>query len=155
MSDIETKVSFDIAAIEAEENFLIDMQFLLQKVLTDKGLTRSELAKKLGISKARLSQIFAAEANPTVRSFARYFHALGAGLAVSVKKEADQNVPSLSNASDWRFETDDSALGGRKRGAASDDRLVAVLKEAIVSNDNYRNQVEIWDGGEPVELQAA
>jgi DNA-binding phage protein len=154
MGKNEMKSNFDLAAIEAEENFLIDIQFLLQKVLTDKGVTRSVLAKKRGISKARLSQIFAAEANPTVKSCARLFHALGEELTVSVKN-SERKTPSMDENSDWRFDTEDTALDTRKRGTAGDDRLIAVLKEAIASNDNYRNQVEIWDGGEPIEMQAA
>jgi DNA-binding phage protein len=75
----------DAAAIEAEENFLIDVQFLLQSVLTEKGMSRAALARKVGISKARLSQIFAAEANPTVKNCARLFHALGEDLTVAVR----------------------------------------------------------------------
>ena len=115
MEKTEITSSFSVATVEAEENFLIDIQFLLQQALTDKGVTRSDLAKKLGVSKARLSQIFAAEANPTVKSVARLFHALGAELTVSVKKEVEQSNPSMSEHSDWRFETDDTADGGPPR----------------------------------------
>jgi transcriptional regulator with XRE-family HTH domain len=155
MSRIETKRNFNHAAIEAEENFLIDLQFLLQEVMTDGGVTRADLAKKLGLSKARLSQIFASEANPTVKSCARLFHALGKELSVCVKARAEQNDPTVNDVSDWRVETKDAAPSGRKRHTADDDRLVACLIEAFVSNDNYRNQVEILGSGEPVELQAA
>ncbi len=63
--------------VEAEEDLLIDFQFLMQDVLTAKGISKTELAKRTGISKARLSQILSAEANPSVKTFARLFHALG------------------------------------------------------------------------------
>lgn len=63
--------------VEAEEDLLIDFQFLLQDVLNSKGLSKTELAKRAGISKARLSQILGAEANPNLKTFARLFHALG------------------------------------------------------------------------------
>jgi transcriptional regulator with XRE-family HTH domain len=63
--------------VEAEEDLLIDFQFLVQDVLTSKGISKTELAKRTGISKARLSQILSAEANPGVKTFARLFHALG------------------------------------------------------------------------------
>jgi transcriptional regulator with XRE-family HTH domain len=153
MSKIEMTRIFDPAVVEAEENLLIDLQFLLQKTLTDTGATRADLAKKLGVSKARLSQIFAAEANPTVKSCARLFHAIGKEITVCVKAEVE---PVMSGeVPDWRFETEDNVIGRRKRAAADDCKWVVLLKEAIDSNDNYRNQVEIWAGGEPNELQAA
>ncbi len=63
--------------VEAEEDLLIDFQFLVHDILTSKGISKTELAKRTGISKARLSQILNAEANPSVKTFARLFHALG------------------------------------------------------------------------------
>lgn len=151
MSKIEMKRHFEPAAIEAEENLVIDLQFLLQEVLSNKGMSRSELAKKLGISKARLSQIFSSEANPTVKSCARLFHALGEELAVTIKKESQRSDPLMGEPSEWEVELEGSALGDRKVNAKD----VARLKETIGQNDNYCPQFDMWEGGEPIESQAA
>lgn len=67
----------DPAIVEAEENLLIDFQFLLQEVLTEKEISLSDLAKKAGLSKARISQLMGPDANPTVRNLARLFQAAG------------------------------------------------------------------------------
>jgi len=72
----------DPAVIEAEENLLIDFQFLLQEVLTEKEISLSELAKKTGLSKGRISQLMGADANPTIKNMARLFHAAGEALCV-------------------------------------------------------------------------
>jgi transcriptional regulator with XRE-family HTH domain len=160
MSEGQEKI--DLRVIEAEENLLLDMQFLLQELITDRQISRVELAKMTGISKSRLSQIMGSDANPTLKTCARLFHALGEELNISLKKKGSQitkkeveNTSLMSDASDWRLEIEDRTSSGRKRAAGGDVRLVALLKEAMGSNDNYRNQVEIWHGGEPSELQAA
>jgi transcriptional regulator with XRE-family HTH domain len=76
------------ARVIAETDLIIDVQFLLQDVMAEKGVTRTELAKAAGISKARISQLFRAEANPTLRSLARLFHVLGEDLDVHLKSAA-------------------------------------------------------------------
>jgi transcriptional regulator with XRE-family HTH domain len=68
---------FDPAAIAAEENLVIDFQFLIEELMTKHGMTRSMLAARAGITPARLSQLMGSEANPTAKSLARLFHALG------------------------------------------------------------------------------
>lgn len=75
----------DPTAIEAEENLLIDYQFLLQELMSAKGISRNELADAVGITKARLSQILGSEANPTVKTMARLIHALGEHPTIGVK----------------------------------------------------------------------
>jgi transcriptional regulator with XRE-family HTH domain len=145
----------DLLSLEAEENLLLDFQFMLQELIHDKDVSRAELAKRTGISKARLSQIMSSEANPTLKTCARLLHALGEELRVTVKKKP-QHVSHVSgDNSDWQVDVDDSHAVGRKRATVDDSKWIALLKEAMVSNDNYRNQVEIWEGGPSPELQAA
>ena len=68
---------FDEALIEAEEDFVIDAQFLIQELLNQQGMSRAELARRIGVSKARLTQMLRPDANPTLRTVARVFQALG------------------------------------------------------------------------------
>ncbi|WP_049810309.1 helix-turn-helix domain-containing protein [Bradyrhizobium japonicum] len=63
--------------IEAQEDLVIDAQFLLHDLMIERGVSRTELARRVGISKARLSQFFNAKANPTLRTLAVLFQALG------------------------------------------------------------------------------
>ena len=91
--------------VEAEEDLLIDFQFLVQDVLNSKGVSKSELAKRTGISKARLSQILSAEANPSVKTFARLFHALGVKVEPRIAARRIDGLPvpvPLGNESNWK-----------------------------------------------------
>jgi transcriptional regulator with XRE-family HTH domain len=150
----------NLRAIEAEENLLLDMQFLLQELLTDRQISRVDLAKMTGISKSRLSQIMGSEANPTLKTCARLFDALGESISLSLKKKAEEiskkeaeSTPLMSDISDWRLEIENSAKGAAKRASGVDHKLVALIKGAIVSNDNY-GQVQILVA-ESIESQAA
>lgn len=81
------KKVFDRQITEAEENALIDIQFLIQELILEKGVSRAGLAERAGISAARLSQIFSSEANPTAKTCARLIHALGEKLAVTTERK--------------------------------------------------------------------
>jgi len=83
MATNEARIDHQI--VEAEENFLIDFQFLVQDLIDARKISRSELAKRAGITKGHLSQILSADANPTVRTFARLFQALNVKVAIKAK----------------------------------------------------------------------
>lgn len=61
----------------AEQDAVIDLQFLVLDTLKEKSLSKKDLAERLGVSSARVSQLFSAEANLTLRQIGRIFHALG------------------------------------------------------------------------------
>lgn len=66
------------AALFAQEDFIADIQVLLHDMMERKSVSRAELAKRLGVSKPRVSQFFAGDGNNlTARTIARIFHALG------------------------------------------------------------------------------
>ncbi len=122
----------DPAIIEAEENLLIDFQFLLQEALNTKRVSLSELAERAGLSKSRISQMMGADANPTVKSMARLFHALGETLCLSRSEIVEASLaasPSPTQTWNW-IETETGEM-------RIDDRLVAVVKDTAASNDNY------------------
>lgn len=120
----------DPAVIEAEENLLIDFQFLLQEALTDKEISLSELAKKAGLSRGRISQLMSPDANPTIKNMARLFHAIGETLCVSRVNVGSSAEPRQK----WNWTAEAEAL------TRSDDRLVAVIKETAATNDNYNDR---------------
>lgn len=62
----------------AEEAFVVDLQSVLHTLMEEKGVSRAQLASALGVSRARISQMFSSECkNLTARLLARTFHALG------------------------------------------------------------------------------
>lgn len=63
--------------INAEEDALIDFQFAMIDAMRETGMTKAELAEILGVSRARVSQLFSAGANPTLKLAARALHAVG------------------------------------------------------------------------------
>lgn len=91
---VKKQVSHDPKMVEAEEDLLIDFQFLVQDLINSRRISRTELAQKSGMSKARISQLLSAEANPTVRSFARLFHALDAKVMPKCLAERQAATPN-------------------------------------------------------------
>jgi transcriptional regulator with XRE-family HTH domain len=75
MTDIFAKVleSSDFG----EEYFIAEVQTYLSEMMEEKGMTRAELARKLGVSRPRVTQMFSDEArNFTLRLLFRSFAAL-------------------------------------------------------------------------------
>lgn len=65
------------AALFAQEYFVADVQAIVHDMMERKGVSRAALAKRLGVSKPRVTQFFASDgSNLTARTIARIFHAL-------------------------------------------------------------------------------
>jgi transcriptional regulator with XRE-family HTH domain len=106
--DVRNARELDEGLIAAEENLVIDVQFLIQELLNEKGLTRTDLARLSGVSKARLTQMMRSEANPTLRTLAKVFHVLGDRLEVSRGSKVLEMRgidPSLIDLDPWDVET--------------------------------------------------
>lgn len=70
--------------IFAEEALIVDAQGLLQELLDEKGMTRADLARAMGVSRARVTQLFSDECkNFTLRLWARALFAVGEKAVVS------------------------------------------------------------------------
>jgi transcriptional regulator with XRE-family HTH domain len=124
----------------AEESFIAEAQFVLHNLLNAKGVSRKELAKRLGVSAPRVSQMFSDNArNLTLRSLARVFHVLGeepqitsATLAklIKVRTGHSTSLDSLVNAAhaagEWQRVELDDAPSRRKAAEANDNYLPEV-----------------------------
>ncbi len=77
----------DYELILAQERLVVDVQVAIQQLLVKRGLRQGDLAALLGVSPARVSQMFGDEArNLTLRTLGRIFHVLGTRCVV---READ------------------------------------------------------------------
>lgn len=66
------------AMIYAEEALIVEVQTAIHTLMVDRKMNRTALAEKLGVSPARVSQMFSDSAkNLTLRTVARVFHLLG------------------------------------------------------------------------------
>lgn len=80
----------------AEEDFLVSVQSILQKLLNDRDLRYRDLARRLGVTEARISQMFGDTAtNLTIRSIAKIFHLLGETPVLLSKDELRQRLAEM------------------------------------------------------------
>ena len=91
------------------------------------------------MSKARLSQIMSPEANPTLKTMARLFHALGEQMTVGVNSEKRVDIaPPIEPLADVWTEAHDVSI------SVEDAALVALVKQSVakgVANDNHASVV--------------
>ena len=65
------------AEVFAVERLRSETQYCIESVMNGKGISRSELARKLGCSPANVTQMLSEYSNLTLVSVAKLFHALG------------------------------------------------------------------------------
>lgn len=66
------------SVVAVEEGFVVEVQSYLQELMNNAGISRSELARRMGVSRARVTQIFSDECtNLTIRLLAKAAHAMG------------------------------------------------------------------------------
>ena len=56
----------------------------IKTLLTQRGMTQKELARKVGCSQAYVSQLIAGKRNPTLTTLLDLAHALGSDLSVHI-----------------------------------------------------------------------
>jgi len=71
------------AATYAQESAMVDAAELIAAALEASGLSQSDLARKLGVSRSEITARLRGERNITVRKLAETLHALGARLDLS------------------------------------------------------------------------
>jgi predicted XRE-type DNA-binding protein len=77
-------------AVFAEEGFVVDAQIFLNELMIEKSMSRADLAKAMGVSRARISQLFSDDCtNFTVRLLARAIHAMGEEAVVTHRRQLE------------------------------------------------------------------
>jgi transcriptional regulator with XRE-family HTH domain len=87
----------DYEAVYAEEAAMVDASELIAAALVASGMTKTELARRLGVSKSEVSARLAGERNLTVRTLAATLHALGRRLSLTAS-DRDANQPSATSS---------------------------------------------------------
>jgi transcriptional regulator with XRE-family HTH domain len=86
--------------VAVEENALMDFQFALLDAMKEKGVSQVELAEKLGVTRARISQLLSSDANPTLKLVGRALSVLG------IKAEyIDLNRADARHIISWDFDS--------------------------------------------------
>lgn len=96
--------------IESTEMLVLSVQVALQKIMTMQGVSHAELAGRLGMTAARVSQIFSEKGpNLTLKTIARVAAALGEDfefLPRRTEKFKSSPIPaSFPMTSSWREDT--------------------------------------------------
>lgn len=73
----------------AIEGLVADAAELVARLMEEQGVNKAELARRLGKSRAWVTQLLSGKANMTIRTFAEVVHALGAQVALSARAEAN------------------------------------------------------------------
>jgi transcriptional regulator with XRE-family HTH domain len=94
----------------AENNFITCLQVEVEAVMNAKGISQTDLAKRMGLSAARVSQILSDNGtNLEARTIARIGHALGVRTIVEFvdkpmrrsERDSVTSLPSGSSFKDW------------------------------------------------------
>lgn len=100
----------------AEERALLAAQRALQRLINAHGLRYRDLARRLGVSEARVSHMLGDDAsNLTMRTLARAFHTFGEGVVIMSTKEferaiADAGGQTLALDATWHVPAPDFVL---------------------------------------------
>lgn len=92
----------------AEERLLLATQVEMQRLLNERGMKYKDLSRRLGVSEARVSQIFGDDGgNVTVKTIARIFHQLREKPVIISKSQFDRRIAEARGAADpspiWTF----------------------------------------------------
>lgn len=90
------------SAIYAEEAALIDASELIAAAMEARGLSRSDLARLLNVSRSEVTARLRGDRNLTVRSLASTLHALGAKLELKCDLPRQSTVPQPTDLAAYR-----------------------------------------------------
>jgi len=120
----------DEELIFAEEAFRVDTQLKIHELMIQKGLTQKDLAARLKVSEARVSQFFSDKFNMTVRKLARIFFVMGEVPKIETTP-VEQNSWAVS-VSDADVETELTLRGFQHfSGKMEQENYVVVIRERV------------------------
>lgn len=122
--------TFDV--VRAEVTFVTDLQLEIEAALDRQGLTQRDLAKALGVSEGRISQILSENgANLEARTIAKIAHALGMEAKLKFWPN-DVETKSASDAvclAEWTRAHGQASAWARSVLASNDDGWASETRE--------------------------
>lgn len=82
--------------IVAQEELIVDTMEWLCETMGKYGVSRSDLAKELGVSKSRITKILNGSNNVTLRTLSDLFNALGVRIEVREKENKSKAIINVS-----------------------------------------------------------
>lgn len=131
-SDVE-----DFDELLAEHRFIHDLQVEIGAALKVQRVSQTELARRLHVSPARISQMLGGNgSNITARTIARIGHVLGLRPCFSLSEEVEEA---------WRYEITEAAPRAKVKAytPSAGDGVVGSQFESAASNDPPRAGEEI------------
>ena len=129
-----------------EEAFLLDTQMLLQRLLSGKQLKYRDLAKRLGVSEARVSQMFGDEAsNLTIRTVARICRTIGERPVILSARELERAAAGRDGCPDEPIEWTVIATEMKPFEVAR----AQVIEEGELSAERRPSRASEWMAAEP------
>lgn len=114
------------------EDALMEFQFAVLKAMRDQKISKAQLAEKLGISRARMSQMLSPDANPTLKVVGRVVEALDLK-ARYVSKDTQSISFNIDPKIDFFSPAANTALSGQWASFTGYNR--------VWHNDNSRKSV--------------
>jgi hypothetical protein len=105
---VEQQVSSDEGMrIFQQEQLILEVTAMIERLMEDKAITRAVMAEKLGKSRGHVSQLLDGGANMTLRTVSDMFFALGRALVVT---DRPIGLPTPTRPKDVMFRVDDGGL---------------------------------------------
>jgi transcriptional regulator with XRE-family HTH domain len=84
---VEELTPEDAAAMKAQEKFVVRAQYKIVCLMKEKNISQAELARRMGVSEARVSSMFSNDKNFTLRTIGRLLHYMGEEAALTTTRE--------------------------------------------------------------------
>jgi len=118
--------------VEAVERLKFDVQYALQAAMKKRGVDQAELARRLGVTPARVSQMFADDANLRLNSVAKAFAVLDEDIEFS-----SASAPPVPRMKD---NADSEAASGRAVSHKSGEVISQHVALRLIENEARKHE---------------
>lgn len=124
--------------IFAIEELRLSVQFAIQEAMVEKGVSRSELARRMNLSAARITQILSEDANPRLETIAKIVFHLDAEVSFSRTQTGKRKKAKPAGAIYWENQPiaklQSEVKERAKKHRDEDVHLIEQIKSCIVKS---------------------
>jgi len=125
--------AWTIEEIDACVDALMDIQFAIIDIMDEKSLTKKELADRLGVTPARISQILSSGSNPSIRQIGRVFHALGVDRPFKYLVPREQEIEKRQKIKHWKVLYGGNAHSIHRAGRKFSNEMASVETKRVAA----------------------